>query len=221
MFNLYRLKCNRELPCDSCIKRNKSASCQYAANATRSRHTPTKTRDLSDRLESLAQTVSIFLDHNATIPAPPPQSQRRGSSGVDADKTVLTPELPHVQETEDGQVNYIDRGHWLSILNDIKEVREHLDTDVLSSTSSQTKADDTSPPKLVDGTHLLNLNSNSDSTFAEILSQVPSRPKCDMLLSWYFNSKFMVLGIIHPQKFGAEVRILVFESLCPQPLINR
>ena len=39
---------------------------------------------------------------------------------------ALTPESPHRQETTDGQVNYIDRGHWLSILDDIKEVREHL-----------------------------------------------------------------------------------------------
>lgn len=38
---------------------------------------------------------------------------------------TLSAEAPFLQD-EDGQLNYIDPGHWQSILEDIKEVREHL-----------------------------------------------------------------------------------------------
>ena len=139
---------------------------------------------------------------------------------------MLTPESPHRQETIEGQINYIDRGHWLSILDDIKEVREHLNTtgDVASHDSTQYAF------------HRGNIgNQRSDARFLfhwdghptleEVLKTLPPRSVCDMLLSWYFNCKFQVLGemkqgrpvksetavdadskgIVHPTKFHNEV----------------
>jgi len=36
--------------------------------------------------------------------------------------------------------------------------------------------------------------SDHNLSLDEILPSLPSQPICDMLLSWYFNSRFMVLG---------------------------
>ena len=163
---------------------------------------PAKTRDLSDRLDSLAHAVTFLLDGKDNIATEP--FNQRVPSDTDSEKPALTPEMPHLQETEDGQVNYIDRSHWLSILNDIKEVREQLG--IASPASQQTKSDDTNTSQMIDNSFLF--NTNSDAKFADIFKQVPPRSKCDMLISWYFNSRFMVLGIIHPEKFGNEVRFL-------------
>lgn len=108
-----------------------------------------------------------------------------GTGGED----TLTPETPHLQETVDGQVNYIDPGHWLSILDDIKEVREHLSVPSQPASQSETGlgADRESDAGFL-------LGSSQNASLDEILSSLPSQPTCDMLLSWYFNSRFMVLG---------------------------
>ncbi|SPO01772.1 uncharacterized protein DNG_04445 [Cephalotrichum gorgonifer] len=121
-----------------------------------------------------------------------------GLSGDDA----LTPETPHLQETFDGQVNYIDPSHWMSILEDIKEVREHLSGQVPTQPMSHHDTRFNLDHEVTDPSFLP--NSVQDVSLDEILSSLPSQPICDMLLSWYFNSRYMVLGIIHPGKFQSE-----------------
>ncbi|PKS05661.1 hypothetical protein jhhlp_008180 [Lomentospora prolificans] len=207
-----KLKCNRGLPCDTCIKRDKSSLCKYAPNATRNKPGPSKPRDLRDRLNTLENLVSSFISGDAVIQSRllseiqstekeggkfssgyerDDLAPNRGSapSSTSADEYPLTPETPHLQETTDGQVNYIDPSHWLSILDDIKEVREHL------SGSRNT----------VPQYHVYSAGGRGDASLLfsdqslsvdEILTSLPSQPICDMLLSWYFNSQFMVLGTI-------------------------
>jgi hypothetical protein len=116
------------------------------------------------------------------------------SASKEPDKSQgLTAEAPRLRETEDGQVNYIDRSHWQAILEDIKEVREHLTLPtVQSSPDYQTDFSENYlnlDPGLIFG-------STSATQLAEILVSLPPQPICDMLLSTYFNSRFMVLGMI-------------------------
>ncbi|KAI0853649.1 hypothetical protein F5Y00DRAFT_250813 [Daldinia vernicosa] len=218
-----KLKCNRGSPCDSCIRRDKASLCNYAANASRSEPSNNRPRDLKDRLNTLENLVSSLLSGDAVVqpglttrrelftkdaediisPARPcnkPTDHDSGFTSQNAGEDALTPETPHLQETADGQVNYIDPSHWLSILDDIKEVREHL----LASNhpTSQNEKGFTADRVVLDASFLL--SSNQVSSLDEILSSLPSQPICDMLLSWYFGSRFMVLGIIHPDKFQSE-----------------
>lgn len=208
----HRLKCNRALPCDTCIKRAKSSLCSYATNANRSKPGPSKGRELKDRLNTLENLVSSFLSgdavihpglpieneptagHRSIIASPSNQfngsteqsSTFDGSSGEDA----LTPETPHLQETGSGQVNYIDPSHWLSILDDIKEVQEHLSSSDQPISRNETAFD--TDGAISDASFLFPADHNP--TLGEIVQSLPSQPICDMLLSWYFNSQFMVLG---------------------------
>lgn len=211
----YRLKCNRGLPCDACKRRDKSSLCNYTANASRSKPGPSKPRDIKDRLNALENLVSSFLSGDAVIqPGLLSESEptiedgeiiassaehdnwsaKQGSalSSSDRAENVLTPEAPHLQETGDGQVNYIDPSHWLSILDDIKEVREHLS--VSNQPISQNKTRFDMDHMVSDASFLF--GSYHSSSLDDILSSLPSQPICDMLLSWYFNSRFMVLGKI-------------------------
>lgn len=206
-----RLKCNRGLPCDACTRRGLSSHCSYAANASRNKAAPSKPRELKDRLNTLENLVSSFLSGDAAIrpevPTPSGSATGRGEivvstggengsvkqgsslSGTSGGEDALTPETPHLQETVDGQVNYIDPSHWLSILDDIKEVREHLS--LSSQPASQTEAGSDANRGVSDA---FILGSGEDPRLDEVLSSLPSQPTCDMLLSWYFNSRFMVLG---------------------------
>jgi hypothetical protein len=208
-----RLKCNRGLPCDACTRRGKSSLCNYATNANRNKSEPSKARDLKDRLKTLENLVSSVLSGDAVI-----QSGQLIESGLTTEDSgimlssvehyvgsatqsstfssssggedALTPETPHIQETGDGQVNYIDPSHWLSILDDIKEVREHLSTSNQPIPRDGTGFD--SDRGVADASFLFGQNQNP--SLGEILRSLPSQPICDMLLSWYFNSQFMILG---------------------------
>ncbi|KAK8025003.1 hypothetical protein PG990_002826 [Apiospora arundinis] len=222
-----KLKCNRNLPCDTCTKRGKSSICVYAPNASRNRPEHNKSRDMKDRLNALERLVSSFLageapartspsagsENNSTssegisIPVHTPLSERHGpptapNIGISrsSKEPSLSPETPNLQETGDGQVNYIDPSHWLSILDDIKEVREHL-----------------SVPKQPTGHSAMSLDANHMTPDAislsmptqtlslnDALSALPTRSTCDRLISWYFNGRFMVLGMVHPAKFQVE-----------------
>lgn len=173
---------------------------------------------MKDRLNALEKLVSSFLAGEAPTLASPsaavgnnsvncetiptlvntPLSDRHSDS-IAADglnsrpngDAPLSPETPNLQETGNGQVNYIDPSHWLSILDDIKEVREHL------SVPNQPMAYSV---MALDSNHI-----TPDATFlsmpaqtlslSDALSALPTRPTCDRLISWYFNARFMVLGI--------------------------
>ncbi|KAF2502981.1 hypothetical protein BU16DRAFT_546096 [Lophium mytilinum] len=220
-----KLKCNRRLPCDTCMRRNRSSLCNYATNANRNKPEPSKGRDLKDRLNTLENLVSSFLSADAVIQPGllneselaiedsgfvAPSAERSSSGGED----TLTPETPHIQQTGNGQVNYIDPSHWLSILDDIKEVREHLS--ISNQPISRNETDFDIDLAVSDASFLFNLDPNP--SFDEILRSLPSQPICDMLLSWYFNSRFMVLGIIHPAKFQSEYATFWESPLTAPPL---
>ncbi|KAK8107275.1 uncharacterized protein PG998_009288 [Apiospora kogelbergensis] len=228
-----KLKCNRSLPCDTCNKRGKSSLCVYAPNASRTRPGPNKSRDMRDRLNALESLVSSFLAGEAplqTSPSAVSENNSTGSEGLPMPVNTVrstnaplvaehgeppashvsisrsskdappSPETPNLQKTSDGQVNYIDPSHWLSILDDIKEVREHL------SVPNQSRGHS---GMALDANHM-----TPDATFLSLptqtlslndaLSALPTRSTCDRLVSWYFNARFMVLGIVHPAKFQAE-----------------
>ncbi|KAI0451811.1 hypothetical protein F5B21DRAFT_485668 [Xylaria acuta] len=214
-----KLKCNRNLPCDSCVKRNKSSLCHYAANASRGHTGPSKQRNLQDRLNTLENLIASFvsgdtivraktnldkeldLDRVETVSPSIEQSNKpiqpdSDSSNHGRAEDALTPEAPHLQEAGDGQVNYIDPSHWQSILEDIKEVREHL------AIPDQPPPQSATHRVLADASHLF--GSIPNATFTEILSSLPPQPKCDKLVSWYFSTQVFISGIVHPAKFQNE-----------------
>ncbi|KAI0902916.1 hypothetical protein F4823DRAFT_629819 [Ustulina deusta] len=218
-----KLKCNRNLPCDSCVRRSKSSLCHYAANASRGHTGPSKQRNLQDRLNTLENLLASFVsgdnivqartnfdkelvqDNSETVSSS--VEQRNMAIGRNSDSSphsrvedALTPETPHLQEAGDGQVNYIDPSHWQSILEDIKEVREHLSIPSQPLLQSDTGHD--THRVLADASHLF--SPIPHTTFLEILSSLPPQPICDKLVSWYFSTQIFISGIVHPAKFQNE-----------------
>ncbi|OTB10589.1 hypothetical protein K445DRAFT_386538 [Daldinia sp. EC12] len=223
-----KLKCNRGLPCDSCMRRDKASLCNYAANASRSEPSNSQPRALKDRLNALESLVSSLLTGDAVVR---PGTISRGEPTTRSVESVasparyyntpssvredaLTPESLHLQETADGQVNYIDPNHWQSILDDIKEVREHLSASDEPVPRHEKGA--VADRVVLDASFLL--NSDRIPNLDEILSSLPPQPICDMLLSWYFSSRFMVLGVIHPDKFQSEYASFWESPLTSPPL---
>jgi hypothetical protein len=200
--SLPRLKCNRALPCESCIKRNKTSLCRYAPNAARVANPGTsKQRDLKDRLNALESLVSSFISGDAPTPAHEPTPPDTFPGTDEKEENLLTPETPHLRETEDGQLNYIDPSHWLSILEDIKEVREHLN----ASNQPRQQSDPSGGPSGQPADAGFLFGSVPNTHFREILSSLPPQPVCDKLVSWYFNAHTFVSGEMHPISYNTSI----------------
>ncbi|CAI7666706.1 unnamed protein product [Penicillium pancosmium] len=115
--------------------------------------------------------------------------------------TNVPPEKETLKVLHDqiGEAVYTDPSHWMSILQEIKFVRESLP-------SEESSAPDETPHLDDEPDFDLNLNMGPGNKFSisDALTCLPVQPVCDMLLSKYFNSRYMVLGIVHYGKFRKE-----------------
>jgi hypothetical protein len=107
---------------------------------------------------------------------------------TDAIGNKVQKEIPGTHDRQSQSV-YVDPIHWISILGDIKEVRETLWTEDAFSFNESTN-DTTSHTEIS-----LAIGSENSSSIDDILMAIPARSICDMLVSHYFNSRYMVLGM--------------------------
>ncbi|KAI6782559.1 uncharacterized protein J7T54_003570 [Emericellopsis cladophorae] len=142
--------------------------------------------------------------------AHPPESAAQGANR-------LTPETPHLQQSEDGHVSYIDPSHWQSILEDIREVREHLAPGQAKNSSSNLQSNGNIHTSHGDDPGLY-LGAFAPGSLEAILATLPPQPICDKLISGYFGMQFMVLGIIHPEKFQGEYKAFWDSPATSSPL---
>ncbi|KAH8692102.1 fungal-specific transcription factor domain-containing protein [Talaromyces proteolyticus] len=188
-----KAKCNRELPCDACIKRGDRSLCKYAGNAIRN---PKPKNNVGERLQRVENLVSELLEGGIIN-----ESSKKESNEPLGDNSALvfTKTTPNDEEAtiqnETIQRGHLDSTHWLSILDDIKEVRQHLSQSEIY-TPEENDIDNEQELDLVLGPTEL-------SRIQDIIHSLPPRPICDKLLSQYFNSTFN-LPIVHTVKFQNE-----------------
>lgn len=209
MLTVTRQMCSRGQPCEGCSKRGQAASCRYAPNAIRNKPRTPKV-NIQERLDNLESMLSSMVSTtspaglgsgNHEQPASSSSTSRVSTSyqkyelsvtstSNSQEDHVLPPELPHRHETGDGQVSYVDPSHWMAILDEIKEVREHLSAFDRPLLQEEPGHKNHLPEE---GVGFL------FSTFPvvdiqEVLTSLPPRQTCDALVSQYFNSRFMALG---------------------------
>ncbi|CAI7663727.1 unnamed protein product [Penicillium glandicola] len=218
-----KLKCNRLAPCDTCIKRNVQSSCLYASNAVRGKTNTSRQRALTDRLKRLEDAIQSFVggeDVPQTNPQPQSGSYTVNESGSlpgthggsvaparlatsngppTGDQYLQQKPNPDTLHASHAKTSHVDSSHWASILEDIKEVRESLSA-VDPFSLSEPTSDGGSGQLDVS----LSVGPETRLNIKDILVSLPTRPICDMLVSRYFNARYMVLGIVHSGKFQDE-----------------
>ncbi|PYH91009.1 hypothetical protein BO71DRAFT_280029, partial [Aspergillus ellipticus CBS 707.79] len=201
-----KLKCNRMLPCDNCIKHKRPYMCQYQGPPGVSVQ---ESQDIHHihALEARMQQLS-----NATVPHLFPGLPQTYSSATESIATVqsgpsTTEEIPETQGDYPGTIlvdqdgtRYINPTHWQAVLDEIAEVKQYLQLN--ENTSPDEVAEDTSAPE-VSGPVLLFSDSIS-STKADLLSMLPDRSVVDRLVSFYLNSKEATLVLMHIPTFAKE-----------------
>ncbi|KAH6874400.1 fungal-specific transcription factor domain-containing protein [Thelonectria olida] len=209
-----KLKCNRGLPCDTCIKRGKRTTCHYAPNADRNVN---KRASVSDRLKNIEGLIASLIPnvpHTSTSPVlgAPMDELSIASSGLiqnsrdgtgDAPIPAPTTSSSSPSQAEANQTSYVDSTHWSSILKDIRDIREQL------GEHGPIQPHGTSPPAHASkepdhGSFDLGFGHCPVSTLQEIVASLPPRSVSDSLVFHYFNSRFTILPILHPNKFQLE-----------------
>ncbi|KAJ9313016.1 transcriptional regulator family: Fungal Specific TF [Paecilomyces variotii] len=198
-----KLRCSRGTPCDECVKRGKGESCAYASNAIRNKP---KARELQDRLRKVEDMVSELARQNRLSQETTIISRNEIGENLKASyaspSSVKVPGCattsPRVRNAlrpprEEHKVT-LQPSPWLSIVDEIKEIREQLA--VTPSSIPEETLDREDVDLVLGAAHL--------PTIAEIVGSLPPRPVCDTLVSYYFGSKYMVFPIIHTTKFQTE-----------------
>lgn len=199
-----KLKCDRGHPCETCIKRSDENSCSYGKTP------PTQTEGGSrlkaqERLKQLEQLVMQMVGPNA-------------QPGKQTSSTASTPpENPHegISTAQDGFLqagntsqSYAGSTHWSAILENIQELKTAMGDD---STPSD-EFDDLEETPSVEEEVLF--GSNKGFTLQQVLSQyLPPKEHANRRMSTYFNATYMVVPLVHTQKFLQE-----YENFWRDPL---
>ncbi|KAB5563458.1 fungal-specific transcription factor domain-containing protein [Coniochaeta sp. 2T2.1] len=231
---LRKLKCNRGLPCDTCIRRSKL--CEYAANADRKpagSHQKNKetVTDRLNRLENLvlilareggqaggdadADAVSSILSGAQASPSPADHllATRHGSSTSETAVGAVPSVNSDTTLSQTGR-SYVDPSHWSSLLEDIRQIRDEL-----SPPNGQDQSDDShrTPTSVSEPSFDLVFVPFGALDLRQILANLPPRQLCDRLVSQYFRARHAILPIVHPVKFQREYALFWEspKSTCP------
>ncbi|CVL05349.1 uncharacterized protein FMAN_10791 [Fusarium mangiferae] len=211
-----KLKCNRSLPCDSCIKRNKQTLCHYASNADRHDKRVEKAETVADRLKNLESLIATVAqrtqESNPTSSAYKNEDTIHKEHGIAGINNIQLSDHSRSEAlTNSGSdsvssalMGQVDSSHWTSILENIRAIRDELPavSPQASTLSSVTLNNDASTNEAD-----FDMGSPSGLSIEHILLALPPRQVCDTLVSVFFLSHYTMMPILHPTKFQQEYEL--------------
>ncbi|WXC50431.1 hypothetical protein QX201_010090 [Fusarium graminearum] len=209
-----KLKCNRNLPCDSCIRRNKQSICHYASNADRNERRVEKGTSITERLKHLEGLLTIVAQQRD--PMASLSISDEGSRGADGGASLFTPgsiesgggsgAKDSSKAIPQGPVGHLDSSHWSSILENIKAIREEFPSESPQEKgeASPSNSSGVSPEQLGRMSPDLDFGSTKGTSDDSILAALPPRQVCDTLISMFFRWHYTMMPILHPVKFQRE-----------------
>jgi len=217
-WRICRLKCNRVKPCLNCTKRGQPESCDYIKQDSSRSARQQGTTNVYDRVRQLEDMVKKLLNGQTILDQDVHTAEKSPSASSltdpikddgfaqssapslyiqrdsNAPREPSVPRDPNVPKASLGkftsarnQVSFVGSEHWEAILEDITELKIDLETP------------DTSEMLDFKPQILFGLNRASRS---EIMSSIPPKPVCDMLISRWFRTMDMA-----PSKFNARAII--------------
>jgi hypothetical protein len=195
-----KLKCDRQLPCASCTRRNEATSCVYERNieGLQSEHgrrlqAEAKLEHLEQLVQELSQSRQTFANHDRMSP---------GANTVQRGRD----ELPN-------DFLYNGATHWSAMLEDIEElrtaIREHDDIDGADIDLGSDEGDETG----------LVFGATKPLSFQQVLSQfLPLRHEADRLVAAYFRAKAVAAPFVHTTHFSRLYRLFWDNPSTTSPL---
>jgi Fungal specific transcription factor domain/Fungal Zn(2)-Cys(6) binuclear cluster domain len=202
-----KLRCDRQHPCETCVKRNEESSCTY----TKQQQTNTKDNAVSrskaqDRLRNLEQLVMQAFESR-------PSSKTPSSFGTATE--AFSPDGTSMDGSLDNNpiaAKYAGSTHWSAILENIKELKSALVDEPARRLEIGFEDQDTPDHEILFG-------AKSAISLQQILAQsLPPRIQVDRLLAMYFNARYMVLPYIHTYQFQRQYEQFWRHQLSTPPL---
>lgn len=198
-----KLKCSRHQPCEACIKRDEGSACSMesssgnSATVTKSRSKTKKSKaEAQARLKSLEEMVNTYIrseEASPVVDTPPIDVPQKSHCQTEASQEVRAAEC---LSKDGGEMIYVGATHWATILENIKDIHEYLDS------SNGVQSDPITPSENRSDFFLGPLNT---ITMADVLSSIPRRDITDNLMSVYFTmGRAIAVSWLHTTKFRRE-----------------
>lgn len=170
-----KLKCDRQVPCTACIRRNEATCCVYARSSKGGAEA--RLEHLEQLVEELSRSRELIADHGR-----------------------LTPDTSTVQrDREDIHYDSLHNGatHWSAMLEDIEELGTAISlNDEVDDAHMALDGDGDN-----DATRLL-FGAMKPLSYQQVLSQfLPARHKVDRLVGAYFRMKTVAAPFLHTTQF--------------------
>ncbi|KAK5170545.1 uncharacterized protein LTR77_005133 [Saxophila tyrrhenica] len=225
-----KLRCDRGVPaCSNCVHRGDIIACSYAQRSRPTSGQPPRSpasgldRNAQDKLDQLEKLVVSLFDEkrNANQVVTPASTRDAGSS----DGHVVSFDSQQAPERSSGETPRsvlsdssagaglcgsseprwsVDEARWASLMNGINDVRDYLriqhekddQQNQVTSSSLERSCDDSGPTLL--------FGSSRSMSDKEILSHLPSRHSCDIMVERYFAHLYPPLHILHIPTFRKQ-----------------
>lgn len=216
------MKCDRQQPCERCVKSGEANFCEYAPRAARKpRGSEPRTQPearfkpeavskpaLQTRLQKLEEMVNglvssaAFAEQSLNTPS---SSDHRNEADTRSDlsspPSLSAPSTSVHAGTRTGEGNYVGNTHWASILESIHDIQGILDSDLdVPPTPSP-------PPSTHNWTgdcQDLIFGRGEMLTHEQAVARLPQQHQCDRLVLLYFRHRFTAAPYIHTNKFQKE-----------------
>ncbi|KAI1371989.1 fungal-specific transcription factor domain-containing protein [Hypoxylon crocopeplum] len=210
-----KVKCDRQQPCERCVKSGEANFCEYAPRASRkartdarpqvdarSRHEPMSRPVLQVRLQKLEEMVNgLVYTARPREPALDTPSSSDQRTEIETRSDLSSP--PSLAQSgsllPSGDHGYVGATHWASILESIHDIQGILETETDGPPTPSPPPQTMSP----DSADLL-FGKLAPITLAQAVARLPPRNKTDALILVYFRHKFTTAPYIHTTKFQRE-----------------
>ncbi|KAH7234489.1 fungal-specific transcription factor domain-containing protein [Fusarium solani] len=211
---LSRAKCDRQLPCSTCVKRDIAAKCTYPPTrqpkrAGVSRPRAESSTGIRKRLDNLEHQI-ISLMETSAVSHPislPDNTDQLSNMSLDSLCDILNKTGPSQQpnfkagnlNTSTGAPSYVSSTHWVAILDSISEMKNEVQSE---SDNPSPHSDDSPARDPVEKPALLFGHQGSISR-EDVLAAMPPRPVVDRLVSEYFTDLDMMphIACLHTPTF--------------------
>ncbi|KAK6222820.1 hypothetical protein LQW54_000629 [Pestalotiopsis sp. IQ-011] len=217
-----KVKCDRQQPCERCVKSGEAAFCEYAPRAARKprsegrssadlrpKHEAMSRPVLQVRLQKLEDMVSGMMNglpHPAQLrenPLDTPSSTDQRTDAETRSDLSTPPSIIGANHTgiltTQSEHAFVGPTHWASILESISDIRGLIEGDTDEGLSP-------SPPASHSHPHEIDVmfGPQPSITIEQAVARLPPKSKMDQLVLIYFRHRFTAAPYIHTSKFQRE-----------------
>ncbi|CEI67660.1 hypothetical protein FVEN_g9479 [Fusarium venenatum] len=212
-----KLKCDRESPCGSCVRRRDITSCTYEVSITNLGRDRVHRTQAQARLEHLEHLVGLLAkQHTAT-----------NSGAQDATPSAVLSQNPSsaintdASPSSSGDLCYqagSGTTHWSAMLDDIQALRSTLDSFIDDDKYDQNGSDAPLGAGMEIGV-MFGVGLSQDLSIEQVLNNhLPSRRDADRLLSTYFRVRLHITPYIHSLQFRRQYEAFWDNPTAASPL---